>query len=125
MAVSEEFRTFVLEALEGFGPVTAKRMFGGIGLFADGLMFGLMTSEDLLYLKADEASSGAYEAEGKAPFHYTRPNGKSFSMSYWEVPERLYDEPEELCEWARGAYDVALKADAAKPASKRKRARVT
>jgi len=121
MAVSEEFRTFVLDALEGFGPVRAKRMFGGIGLYADNLMFGLISSKDVLYFKADETTCRHYEAEGKGAFRHERASGQVISMGYWEVPERLYDEPKELCEWARAAYDVALKADAAKPALKRKR----
>ena len=118
MAVSKEFLEFLSEQLEGFGPVDVKRMFGGAGIFREGLMFGLVTDE-CLYLKVDDDTRADFEAEGSGPFLYEK-NGKVMEMSYWLLPERLYDEPEEFTEWARRAFSVAMRADAAKPPSQRK-----
>ena len=120
MAVSKEFLEFISEQLEGFGPVDVKRMFGGAGIFREGLMFGLIADE-CLYLKADDETRPDFENDGSGPFLYEK-NGKTMEMSYWRLPERLYDEPEEFTEWARHAFSVALRTDAAKPPSQRKHA---
>lgn len=112
MTVSNEFSAYACEVLSGLGPVTTRRMFGGAGVYHDGLMFGLI-ADDVLYLKADASTSPEYEAEGKGPFIYEG-KGKPISMSYWEVPERLFDDPEEMTPWAVKAYKVALKASAKK-----------
>ena len=70
-------------------------MFGGAGVYADGVMFAILV-DDTLYLKADETSAEAFAAEGKGPFTY-RPKGRAaVAMSYWEIPERLLDDPDEL-----------------------------
>ena len=119
MAVSSEYLEFLIDMLVPLGPVKSQRMFGGSGLFADGLMFALIANE-VLYLKADEQTRPAFEAEGMEPFTYETRAGKRGVMSYWQVPERLFDEPEEFVTWARDAVSVALRADAAKPPSQRK-----
>ena len=100
-----------------FGPVDIRRMFGGIGVFADGLMIALVTSDDVFYLKADDATIPAFEQEGLGPFSYATKNGEHTLTSYWRMPDRLYDDPEELARWARDAHAVALRkaATAAKP----------
>ncbi|MBA4174622.1 MAG: hypothetical protein C0511_18705 [Hyphomicrobium sp.] len=117
MAATEDFIALIEELLVGLGPVTTKRMFGGAGVFADGVMIGLI-ADDTLYLKADAATQAVFEAEGLSPFVYT---GKSrpIAMSYWRVPDRLYDSPEELCVWARDALIVARRADAKRMTSTR------
>lgn len=103
-----EFHDYLKEALQEFGEVTIRRMFGGAGVFRDGLMFGLI-ADDVLYFKVDDASRAAFEAEECAPFTYVK-KGKPSSMNYYRVPERLYDDDEEMCEWARAAYSTALRA---------------
>jgi DNA transformation protein len=110
-----------------FGPVDIRRMFGGIGVFVDGLMIAIVTREDAVYLKADEETIPSYEQEGLAPFAYATKNGEHTLTSYWRMPDRLYDDPEELARWARDAHAVALRkaATAAKPpphSAKRKQA---
>ena len=106
MALSEGFKHFVRDQLASFGPVSIRSMFGGAGVYADGVMFAILAN-DVLYLKADEASARAFEAEGMGPFTY-RPAGKApVAMSYWEVPPRLLEEPDELAEWAREALKAA------------------
>jgi DNA transformation protein len=101
------------DALSGLGPVSVRRMFGGAGVYADGVMFGLV-ADDTLYLKVDAATAAAYEAEGLDPFVYTG-RGKTIAMSYRRAPERLLDDPEEAAQWAGVALAVAHRAAAAKP----------
>jgi DNA transformation protein len=71
-------------------------------------MFALIAS-DTLYLKADEKTKADFESEGMKPFTY-KGKGKPVSMSYWELPEALYDDPDNFVEWARIAFEVELKA---------------
>ncbi len=124
MAVSGEYKAFVMEVLEPLGDIRIRAMFGGGGVYYRDLMFGLIASETL-YFKADDLNKPAYEAEGMDPFVYEAPpkngkEGRKISMSYWELPDRLYDEPEELIEWAKEAIEAATRNKKAKP--KRKRA---
>jgi DNA transformation protein and related proteins len=103
------------ELFREFGPVNVRRMFGGVGVFVDGLMIALVTSEDVIYLKADGETTAAFEQEGLSPFSYATKNGEHTLTSYWRMPDRLYDDPEELARWARDAHAVALRKAAAKP----------
>ena len=93
-------------------------MFGGAGLYADGVMFGLL-SRDVIYLKADETTRSAFESEGCEPFSYRAKGGQRASMSYWRMPERLYDDPDELAVWAHQALAVAQRSRDVKAKSKR------
>lgn len=109
MSASEGFQEFVKDQLAGFGPVVIRRMFGGAGVYAGEVMFALI-ADDTLYLKADGTTAPAFEAEGMAAFTYTAKGRKPVSMSYWEVPSRLLEEPDELATWAREAYAIACAA---------------
>jgi DNA transformation protein len=122
MAVSNEYKAFVAEQLEPLGPVHIRNMFGGAGVYFDDLMFGLIAGETLFF-KVDERNRRDFEGEEMGPFVYEPPSGKSIAMSYYELPERLYDEPEKLILWARRALDAALAAKASKPAKPKKSAR--
>ena len=99
----------IRDLFAGFGPVDVRRMFGGVGVFADGRMMALV-SRDVIYLKADSATIPQFEREGQAPFSYATKNGEHKLTSYWRMPERLYDDPDELARWARDAHAVALRA---------------
>jgi DNA transformation protein len=96
----------IVELFAPFGRVSARRMFGGFGIYADGTMFAL-ASDGVLYLKADEATSAAFAREGAGPFTYSAKGRGRVSLSYWRLPDRLYDDPEELAGWARTALMVA------------------
>ena len=91
-------------------------MLGGAGIYADGTMFGLIAS-GVIYLKADEQNAPAFEREDLPPFTYETKDGKRGVMSYRRMPDRLYDDREELARWARAAHGVALRA-AARPKKK-------
>ncbi|WP_164516690.1 TfoX/Sxy family protein [Minwuia thermotolerans] len=120
MAISAEFRDHLLELLDPLGGVEARRMFGGAGLFRRNLMFALIVG-DVVYLKTDPTTRAAFEARGKGPFAYDTKQGRRVIAGLHELPEELFDEPDELVEWARTAFEVACRADAAKSPSKRKR----
>jgi DNA transformation protein len=108
----------IQELFAEFGPVSVRRMFGGTGVFVDGRMIGLV-SRDVIYLKADAETIPAFEQESLAPFSYATKNGEHKLTSYWRMPERLYDDPEELARWARAAHEAALRF-AAKPKKRTK-----
>ena len=79
MPNSDEFMDHLLDLLSEAGPIAPRRMFGGHGLFIDGVMIGLVAS-DTLYLKVDEVNRPAYDERGLRPFSYVDPNGKSWSV---------------------------------------------
>lgn len=106
MAVSDDYRDFVLEQLAAAGRVTPRAMFGGVGLYLDGLFFALI-DDDTLYFKADDASRGRYEAAGSRPF-CPDPAHPEQAMGYWQVPADVLEDPDELAAWARTALGVAL-----------------
>ena len=101
---------FIRELFAPFRPVTVRRMFGGAGVWADGQMFALVF-DGAIFLKVDEASIPDFEREGSKPFVYTRAKSKGrvgrASLSYWRLPERLYDDPDELAAWAARALAIA------------------
>src|SRR5205085_7127348 len=97
------------ELFAEFGPVDVRRMFGGAGVFVDRRMIALV-SREVIYLKADAETIPEFEREGLVPFSYATKNGEQKLTSYWRMPDRLYDEPEELARWARAAHEAALRA---------------
>jgi DNA transformation protein len=107
MAVSPEYKEFVSEQLERLGPVRMRGMFGGAGIYLDDLMFGVIFGETL-YFKVDDRNRADYEAEGMEPFTFEMRNGEVGSLSYYEIPERLYDDPDELVQWARKSLDAMI-----------------
>ena len=112
----------IVEMFAGFGPVAVRRMFGGAGIFADGLMIGIL-SKDVVYLKVDATTKPDFEREGLGPFTYATRRGERALANYWRMPERLYDEPDELARWARRALDCAQRSAGRKLARKRPRDR--
>jgi DNA transformation protein len=111
----------IQELFSVFGLVSVRRMFGGAGIYADGTMFALVAS-GVIYLKADEVNTPAFERENLAPFTYETRNGQHGVMSYRRMPDRLYDDPEELAAWAREALAAAQRAVSSKARPARKKA---
>lgn len=109
MGFSETYKDFLIDQLSGFGSVTIKRMFGGGGVYRDGLMFGLV-DDDMLYLKADATSQADFEAVGSMPFVYQPGTGRAVQMSYWRAPETCMDDPSELQKWCGKAMQAAMRA---------------
>jgi len=101
-------RDALAEFFAAYGPVSVKRMFSGFGVYAEDVCFAVFLRGEL-FLKADPASVAAFEAEGSTPFSYSQTtSGKVIQVnSWWRLPARLYDEPDELAEWTRAAVAVA------------------
>ena len=117
MAVSESYRVFVLEQLGRVVPVTAKSMFGGVGIYAEGLFFALI-AEERLYFKVDDTNRPDFERLGMEPF---RPFGEDGAMGYYEVPADMVEDPVQLAPWMRKAIEVAAKAKGKKKTKGAKR----
>ncbi|GAA0584879.1 TfoX/Sxy family protein [Halomonas salifodinae] len=107
-----DYTDYLGDVFSAFGPITARRMFGGYGIYHDGLMFALVADE-ILYLKADTHSVGAFEAEGLEPFVYVK-GGRPVQMSYYQAPEAIFEDEALAADWARRAFDAALRARAGK-----------
>lgn len=98
---------WISDLFAGFGPVLPKRMFGGVGIFADGFMIGLVMGEEI-YLRTDDATRDRFVAEGSRPFSYDRAGGsKTVITGYYTLPARLYDDTEALGQCARAALEEA------------------
>ena len=118
MARQDSFVEYMLELLETLGPVRARAMFGGWGIYSGGMMFGLI-AEGRLYLKVDDVTRPAFEAAGGEPFVYQGAQ-KPTTMSYWTAPTDAQDDALALLPWARRAVEAAQRAAAKKkPAAKR------
>lgn len=118
---SDSFAEFLREQLAPLGGLTIRRMFGKTGVFCDGVMFGMVT-ENTLYFRVDDHNRETFkEARSFPPLNYEK-KGCTIDLSFWRVPERLFDEPDELVAWARAAlaaaYRVAAKREPAAPRRK-------
>ena len=118
MTLSPEYRAYVIELFTPLGPIAVKSVFGFAGLLAGGTMFGVVDGNQRIYLKTLAHDRAAYEKEGSEPLRVRpRPKGELVATSYYAIPERLYDEPEELLAWAKRACEAA----AVSPSKKKKR----
>ena len=104
---TSEFVAHLTEVFEAFGPIDARRMFGGYGIYHEDLMFALV-AYDTVYLKADRESAPRFEDEGLEQFEYVK-NGKPMKMSYYMAPEIIFDDPDEAKDWATLAFEAALR----------------
>lgn len=125
MAVSKETIAWLDDLFAPIDGVSIKRMFGGAGIFRQGLMFALVPEEGGVAFKADKENAPHFAAEGCREWVYEGkrgPDGKPrpMRMGYWHAPERLYDEPKAIGQWALAAFEAAKRADAAKPPARRK-----
>src|SRR5437016_11180939 len=116
-------RDFLIDLFADFGPVTIRRMFSGFGISADGINFALALRGGL-YLRADDQTIPRFEIEGSNPFQYQTRARIVTVNSYWQLPQRLYDDPEELTGWARAALAAAQRAAVKKRPKARKTAKV-
>ncbi|GJM13551.1 MAG: hypothetical protein DHS20C12_19540 [Pseudohongiella sp.] len=121
MAISKQQREYVahiVDLLQFIGPVESKSMFGGFGIFLEGLMFGLVADNEL-YLKVDDQNRSNYEELGLQAFSYGK-QGKEFKMSYYQAPEETLEDGQLLSSWASDAYSAAMRASLAKRKRKSK-----
>src|SRR6267143_2165817 len=115
-------RDFLIDLFADFGPVTIRPMFSGYGISADGINFAMALRAGL-YFRADEQTIPQYEAEGSQPFQY-QTRAKTVTVnSYWQLPARLFDDSEELADWARAALAAAQRVALRKRPKARKAAK--
>jgi DNA transformation protein len=107
-----EFTDYVVELMSGWATVSVRRMFGGYGLYREGLMFALV-AEDELFFKTDMGNVTQFEQAGIRPFVYQN-QARTVQMSYWSAPEASLESPDEMGNWCQSAYGAALRAQAAK-----------
>lgn len=102
-----EFVDYLHEVFEQFGRIQVRKMFGGYGIYHDGIMFGLI-ADDTLYLKADNTTAKLFKSRGLNQFEYHK-GGKPVKMSYYEAPAEILDDREEAAVWARRSYEAAMR----------------
>jgi DNA transformation protein and related proteins len=119
MAVSDDFLDYVLDQLSRWGGVSARRMFGGAGLYRDGRMFGLV-ADDIAYLKADDSNREDFLRAGSAPFNPYPSMVKTTTMSYYVIPSEVLENPDELLRWAQRSLDIQNKSLSKKASEGRK-----
>jgi DNA transformation protein len=120
---------FIRDLFAQFRPVAVRRMFSGAGLYCDGVIFGLVV-RGTIYLKADETSRADFAREGSCPFTYSRGKASGrpseHALPYWRLPDRLYDDPDELAVWAERALAIAQRQKVApRKRAKQRRARMS
>ena len=108
MPLSPGFSDYMLELLAGFCRVEAKRMFGGAGLYRDGVMFGIL-DDDAAFFRVDDALQAELEAQGSVPWVYSmKSDGSIRSMGYWRMPETAADDPDEAVALAKRSFAAAV-----------------
>lgn len=119
MSAPSNFMDFLFEQLAPLGRIAARRMFGKVGVFCDGIMFGML-AEDVLFLRVDEHNREIFkEASAFAPLRYKKA-GVTIDLAFWRAPDRLIDDPDELVVWARVALEAARRVSAKRPKRLRK-----
>lgn len=106
MAVNQEFKAFIEDQLSEFEGFECKKMFGGLGFFREGMMFGMLGG-NTFRLKVDEINQPDYEAYGMQAYH-SKKKGKG--MPYWEVPQEILEDRSKLADWAARAFEAAQRA---------------
>lgn len=98
MSVTDDDIVFVTELFSGVGPLTTRKMMGGVSIYSEGQIFAIMSSEGRIYLKAKDDFAEALAAEGSVIFEM---NGRS--MGYWTLPDAALDDPDLAADWGRRA----------------------
>lgn len=102
-----EFVDYLPETFSTFGAISIRKMFGGHGVYHEGIMIGLI-ADDMLYLKTDKQSEQAFIALDLPQFKYPKAN-KFVGMSYYQAPAEALEDPDEMCHWAQLAFAAALR----------------
>lgn len=118
MPASASYIDYVKDLFSPFGEISVRKMFGGGGVYCDGLFFAIIGDDDL-WFKVDDVTRGEFEGKGLEPFVFEMKDGRSGTMSYYGVPEDIYDDHDELKHWATLALDAASRAAKTKPKKKK------
>ncbi|MFY9826016.1 MAG: TfoX/Sxy family protein [Thermoanaerobaculia bacterium] len=115
MPKTNELCDHLMDRLAPLGAPSYKFMFGGFGLYLDGLMMGIVSGDDVFWLRTDDANRSDYEARGLKPFQPMTKNGPMGVMPYYTVPDDVFEDQDAFLEWAKNARDAAARHAAAKP----------
>ena len=124
MAISKDFEAFAVELFRGLGPIRVKRMFGGALAYVNDLGFALLDDE-AIWIKVDETSEPAFEAEGSPRFTYPMKDGRVMDMAYRRLPDAAMDDEDEAVRWGRMGLDAAARKVGAKPKKKPSKAKAS
>lgn len=123
MAARSELLDHLVDQLTPLGEARGRRMFGGYGVYLDGLIIGLIAF-DMFYLKVDDRNRPDFEAAGSTPFSYDTKNGTNTITAYWEVPADVLEDSDQLRAWALKSLAVSRRAGAnstRKPKSRKRK----
>ncbi len=101
-----EYCNYILDLLSPLQSVTARAMFGGYGIYKDGIIFGII-ADDILYFKVDDTNIIDYKNKASEPFSYEAKNKKNIMISYWQVPADILEDNELFCAWATQSYHIS------------------
>ncbi len=118
-AAKQQFRDAVVSHLNQVAPVTARGMFGGYGLYIEGVMFALIAYETV-YFKVDAENRADFEALGMSPFTYDG-KGKPIQMSYYEIPPSIWQDLPTLADWVTKAHAAGRRAKKSQSRSQKPR----
>ena len=120
MAITQNDIDMVLELFEPLAPIKTRKMMGGLTIYSADVTFAIYDPDEGIYLKSDEETHVLFEDENLSKFEFAKKDGNVATMNYYPMPERCYDDPEELEIWARRSLDVALRAKAKNKPKKKK-----
>ena len=103
MSISDADADFAKELFSGLGPLTSRKMMGGLCLYSDGIIFAIIHGDGAIMIKGQGAFQAELDAQGLRRWTYQRDGGKETAMPYWELPGDALDDPELACDWARRA----------------------
>ncbi|MGB3316806.1 MAG: TfoX/Sxy family protein [Albidovulum sp.] len=103
MSVSDADIAFALELFEGLGPLTTRKMMGGLCLYRDGTIFAILNPDGSIWLKGAGRAAARMTEEGWTRWTYAREGKKTTAMPYWRLPDTALDDPALACDLARDA----------------------
>lgn len=106
--MNDSYLMYLKDQFSCLGPISIRKMFGGAGIYLDGIMFGIV-SDDRIYLKVDDSNKHDYENEGMSPFTYEGKKGKPITLSYYQLPEDVLDDIDNLVIWGQKSVHVSQK----------------
>ena len=106
MSVAQTDIDFAVEPFSGLGPLTTRKMMGGLCIYSEGTIFAIIHGDGLIYLKAKGDLIAEIEDHGGSQWTYSRDGKNTTGMPHWTLPEPAFDDPEVACDWARRALEL-------------------
>lgn len=104
MAASQEFTEYILHQLSQSGDIRSRKMFGGVGIYLDNVFCAIIGSSNTFYLRVGDSNIDMFKQAGMRRF----PSSKGAGMPYYEVPDSVTEDMDELTRWAQAATQAAI-----------------